>query len=221
MTFNLHQTKRAARKEAWYGEGGEWNPFRETRSNTSTLDRPRPINTRLSLVNEPTSTNACTGSEGRASDPEHGSAIQSPLDKSGIFTRFHKEKPDDLKEDEPKNRQTTAGLSYSPPYEFLESAPDELQWDPFGSLSEQQMTRSTIDTSTVSKSRLMYIELLWHNSFRPFIFEELTIKIERLRWHKLLLPLLPRALAKFLPRFFPVLVAPCIISWKMARKRVS
>jgi Ca2+:H+ antiporter len=130
--MNLDRTKREARREAWYGEGTAWNPFRKTRTNTSTLypglqpstSAPSPAREPRSSHNERPGSkegnleniNAGSSANGRPSDPESETTVvdststrNDTSEKAGLFSRFHKKKNTDLEggrteEDVPKKQ---------------------------------------------------------------------------------------------------------------------
>lgn len=52
--MNIDQTKREARREAWYSEGNDWNPFRRVRTNTlKPKGADRTNSQRLATINDP------------------------------------------------------------------------------------------------------------------------------------------------------------------------
>jgi hypothetical protein len=124
MSFNMHKIKRQARREAWYGEAVAWNPFKNVKQNTYQPALPPATNLHPTEDLVP-------------SRPEKTTTIsptntRDDADTSVSLRRFQDEELQ--------------------PHKYREFYPDELQWDPFGSLSDHQIITRNINNSMVSAS---------------------------------------------------------------------
>ncbi|KAH6718459.1 hypothetical protein BKA61DRAFT_302200 [Leptodontidium sp. MPI-SDFR-AT-0119] len=143
-TFNMHEIKRQARKEAWYGDS--YNPFRMTgRAKTWKPDlEPGYTDTRQSGIlgdhfredETPLSAVQCTPAVHTTDDPGKGDEQQSTPPRSEQTTchrflaQYNITKTVEVK----SNKQTQVASTTDTSWEL---DTEKLSWDPFGCLSEK------------------------------------------------------------------------------------